>query len=114
MISGRSLRLLFLALAVMAGLAEGTDHRSARNPSHSVVSTIGTRQQSLPAPVHDEATCAFCQAAIFPPCAPQPAQISVDELGVTRPEVPAPDARTPHGTANRPPSSRAPPTLRIV
>lgn len=110
---GRSLRLLLLALAVLLGLAAGMDH-SPRAGGPQTVSTISAPRESLPVPVHDEATCAFCQAAIFPPCAPQPTDVSVAERGEVRRERPAPDARAPHTTADRPASSRAPPPLRFV
>jgi hypothetical protein len=113
MLSGRSFRLLLLALAVILGLAAGTD-RSPPAGRPQTVSIISAPRESLPAPVHDEATCAFCQAAIFPPCAPQPAAVAVAERGEVRRERPAPDARAPHTTADRPTSSRAPPPLRFV
>ena len=114
MLPGRSLRLLFLALAVFQGLAAGTDHHRTADQLSAAVSTISSPRQSLPTPVHDEATCAFCQAAIFPPCAPQPAAVSVGEQGDVRRERPAPDAVAPHASTDRPPSSRAPPAFRIV
>ena len=76
------------------------------------VSTIGAPRESLPPPVHDEATCAFCQAAIFPPCAPQPTTVSLDALGVVRQECAAADEATPHFTTHRLTTTRAPPTLR--
>jgi hypothetical protein len=110
---GRSLRLLLLALAVFLGLAAGMDHAPPAGRPQTV-STISAPRESLPAPVHDEATCAFCQAAIFPPCAPQPADVSVAERGEVRRERPAPDARVPRTMADRPASSRAPPPLRFV
>jgi hypothetical protein len=110
---GRSLRLLILALAVFLGLAEGVDHSPPAGQPQTV-STISAPRESLPAPVHDEATCAFCQAATFPPCTPQPTDISVAERGEVRRERPAPSTRAPRTTADRPPSSRAPPPLRFV
>jgi hypothetical protein len=113
MLPGRSLRLLILALAVFLGLAAGMD-RSPPAGQPQTVSTISAPRESLPVPVHDEATCAFCQAATFPPCTPQPTDISVAERGEVRRERPAPDVRVPRTTANRPASSRAPPPLRFV
>ena len=108
----RLLRLLLLALPVMLGLAAGTDHRPATDAVG--VATIGTRGQSLPTPVHDEATCGFCQAAIFPPCAPHPTDAAISAPGLVREDRLAADARLPHFTSHRPASSRAPPDLRIA
>jgi len=109
---GRLLRLLLLALPVVLGLAAGTGHHPPAGPI--ALSTISSPRESLPSPVHNEATCAFCQAAIFPPCAPQPADVSLGEQELVRLERPAPDARAPHFSSRRPASSRAPPTLRSV
>ena len=109
---GRVLRLLLLALPVVLGLAAGAGHPSpAGSPA---VSSVSAPRESLPSPVHNEATCAFCQAAIFPPCAPQPADVSLGEQGLVRLERPAPDTRAPHFNSRRPASSRAPPALRSV
>ena len=109
---GRLLRLLFLALPITLGVAGGVQPP----PSTPVdaVSTISAPRQSLPTPVHDEATCAFCQAAIFPPCAPQPTNVSVESLGLVRRERVAADAAAPRFTTHPPTRSRAPPTLRAV
>jgi hypothetical protein len=108
----RLLRLLLLTLPVLLGLAAGTDRRPATPVD--TVATIGTPRQSLPTPVHDEATCAFCQAAIFPPCAPHPADVSITASAVVREYRVAAGERLPHFTSHRPASSRAPPALRIV
>jgi hypothetical protein len=110
--SRRLLRLLLLVLPVLLGLAAGTGHRPA--VAADTVATIGTPRQSLPTPVHDEATCAFCQAAIFPPCAPHPADVSIPASAVVREKRVAASDRLPHFTSHRPASSRAPPALRIV
>ncbi len=74
--------------------------------------TLRTPGQSLPVPVHNEATCAFCQAAIFSPCAPQPTGISIEATCLVQHERAAPQAARPHSTSHRPTSSRAPPPLR--
>jgi hypothetical protein len=103
--------LLLLALPVLLGLAAGTGRPAA---VADTVATIGTPRQSLPTPVHDEATCAFCQAAIFPPCAPHPADVSIAASAVVREERVPPSDRLPHFTSHRPASSRAPPALRIA
>jgi hypothetical protein len=110
----RLLRLLLLALPVLLGLAAGTDHRPGADDNAGGVATIGTPRQSLPTPVHDEATCAFCQAAIFPPCAPHPTDASIAASAIVREKRVAPADRLPHFTSHRPASSRAPPALRIV
>ena len=106
------LRLLLLALPVLLGLAAGTDHRPV--VVADATSAISAPRQSLPTPVHNEATCAFCQAAIFPPCAPQPADVSITASALVREDRVASGDRLPHFTSHRPASSRAPPALRIV
>ena len=110
--SGRLLRLLLLALPLVLGVAAGADHRPAAVAD--TLSTISAPRQSLPTPVHNEATCGFCQAAIFPPCAPHPADVSITPTAAVREDRVTPAERLPHGTSHRPASSRAPPTLRIV
>ena len=97
----------------------GPEARSARPlpPSARRRSPPSARpRQSLPAPVHNEATCAFCQAAIFPPCAPHPAgSCRSPRRGLVRErQRRARATASPHFTSHRPASSRAPPTLRIV
>lgn len=109
---GRVVRLLLLALPIALGVAAG-----AERPEPTLfesASTISAPRQSLPPPVHDEATCAFCQAAVFPPCAPQPTNVAVASLGLVRRECVTVEAVTPRFTTHRPTSSRAPPTLRAV
>ena len=103
--------LLLLALPVLLGLAAGTVPRPA--VVADAVDTISAPRQSLPTPVHDEATCAFCQAAIFPPCAPHPADVSITASTDVREDQVAAGDRLPHFTSHRPASSRAPPALRI-
>ena len=113
---GRLLRLLLLLLLapVTLGWAEGmASVPVAATPSAAEASIVSSRQ-SLPAPVHDEATCGFCQAAVFPPCTPVTVSVPTDPPGIVREEPPSPDARVPHSTARRLASSRAPPTLRIA
>jgi hypothetical protein len=110
---GRLLRLVLVALPALFGTAAGASpaHASRTGPA-AAASTIGTPTQSLPAPVHDEATCAFCQAAVFPPCAPQPTSIWIESTWLLQHEQVAPQAAQPHSTSHRPASSRAPPPLR--
>ena len=109
---GAVLRLCLLALPVLLGLARGADQRPT--PVAGAVATISAPRQSLPTPVHDEATCGFCQAAIFPPCAPHPTDAAISAPGLVREDRLAADARLPHFTSHRPASSRAPPDLRIA
>src|SRR3954464_3873045 len=74
---------------------------------------ISAPRQSIPAPVHDEATCAFCQAAAFAPHASAPACELHEATGTTHPELVSRDERLTHSVSSRPPRSRAPPTLRV-
>jgi hypothetical protein len=117
--TGRLLRLLLVVLLpATLGLAGGGPHwaRSvaAPIPFGPTGPRIGPPTQSLPTPVHDEATCAFCQAAIFPPCMPAAVRVPEAVLGMLREDLVSPDARIPHTEARRLADSRAPPTLRIV
>jgi hypothetical protein len=83
---------------------------SAAAPRTDLVS-ISSPRESLPAPVHDEATCAFCQAALFPPCVGHaPAILPEISARVCR-IVLTPDEQILHVVSHRPVSSRAPPTL---
>ena len=107
---GRLFRLLLLALPLVVGVAAGVEPPAALPPDTG--STISSPRESLPPPVHNEATCAFCQAAIFSPCPPQPTSISIESTALVSLERPAPQAATPHSTSHRPTSSRAPPPLR--
>ena len=112
---GRLLRLLLLLLApVTLGWAEGMANVPVADTQSAAETSIVSSRQSLPAPVHDEATCGFCQAAVFPPCTPVTVSVPADPPGIVREEPPSPDARVPHSTARRLASSRAPPTLRIA
>jgi hypothetical protein len=109
---GRVFRLILLALPLALGVAAGAEPPAA--VPLAAGPTISTPRESLPPPVHNEATCAFCQAAIFSPCAPQPTSISIESTALIRLERPAPQAATPHSTSHRPASSRGPPPLRIA
>jgi hypothetical protein len=114
---GRLIRtVLLLALPLAAGLAGSASGRSDARQRVIPAATfsIGAPRESLPTPVHDEATCAFCQAAIFPP--------HVGAAGPGIPDVPVAvhrevlsfEERIPHSSADRPASSRAPPILRCA
>lgn len=109
---GRAFRLVLLALPLVMGLAAGSEPPAPLPLVGGPV--ISPPRESLPPPVHNEATCAFCQAAIFSPCAPQPTNISVESTALVCLERPAPQAATPHSTSHRPTSSRGPPPLRIA
>jgi hypothetical protein len=112
--TGRLLRLLLvLLLPVLLGRAGGVEQRIQHDPALDRPS-ISPPTQSLPAPVHDEATCAFCQTATFPPCTPAAAPVPEAGLGMVREDLVSPDARIPHTYARRLADSRAPPTLRIA
>ena len=108
--------LLFLLLpATSLGLAGTTRQLQPQaSASQTVGPHISAPTQSLPTPVHDEATCAFCQAAIFPPCAPATVSVPAGLLGMVREDLVSIDAQVPHSTAHRLAESRAPPALRIV
>ncbi|MGH7527589.1 MAG: hypothetical protein ACREMX_12900 [Gemmatimonadales bacterium] len=111
----RPLTLLLLALPLAAGLA-GVAVTPAGNRVGATVATlsIGERRQSPPAPAHDEATCPFCQAAIFPlPIGSSTAAVPVVPEALEGENLSS-DARIGHCTASRPPSSRAPPTLHFA
>ena len=75
---------------------------------------ISAPRQSIPAPVHDEATCAFCQAAAFAPYASSPTCGIPEASSFEHQELTSLDDRLPHFGSSRPPSTRAPPTLRDV
>ncbi len=112
----RQLALLLLILlpaffGYTGGVAGGADSKAASERS---ASSIGAPRQSLPVPVHDEATCAFCQAALFPPCAPAPLPVAADLPHVVAERFLSLEARFPHSSARQPANSRAPPTLRIA
>ena len=113
--TGRFLRLLLLLLLPASlGLAGGAEHRvqSETRFPQAVGPRISAPTQSLPTPVHDEATCAFCQAAIFPPCTPCTVSVPAALLETVRETVVSPDARIPHAAeARRLAESRAPPQL---
>ncbi len=116
MAPGRLFRLsllLFLPLALeLAGRDTGV--RTEAAPTAVTGPVISPPTQSLPLPVHDEATCAFCQAAIFSPCPPTAAPVPTAFLGTVPDPVVSPDARMPHTGTRRLRDSRAPPALRIV
>lgn len=77
-------------------------------------SFISDPRQSLPLPVHDEASCAFCQAAAFAPHSARSADgLALATGGEQRVHLTCETHFTHNGSA-RPPRSRAPPVSRSV
>ena len=75
---------------------------------------ISSPRESLPVPVHDEATCAFCQAAAFAPHASHPVGTLVLDAGDERLVQLAHDDSPAFSASASPTRSRAPPILRSV
>ena len=73
---------------------------------------ISGPRQSVPQPVHNEATCAFCQAVAFTPHVAQGSTRLPERLSVESPEHLSSDDRLIHSGLSAPPNSRAPPLLR--
>jgi hypothetical protein len=111
----RLVGLLAFALSFAAGplRVESFAAPSAAAPSTDLVS-ISSRRESLPPPVHDEATCAFCQAALFPPCVGHAPAILPEICARVSRIVLTPDEQILHVVSHRPVSSRAPPTLSFA
>jgi hypothetical protein len=84
----------------------------AGNPFATSHSFISSPRESLPLPVHDEATCAFCQAAAFAPHAGHTGGILPVVWGTEHQAVLSYDDRLTHDGAARSPRSRDPPTLQ--
>jgi hypothetical protein len=116
----RLARSLFLLLWValiglhpLAGTAAEPAVQSAY-ASASQQSLISAPRQSLPLPVHDEATCAFCQAAAFAPHNPGNAAAPVLALGPERREILSQNQQVIRAGSARQPRSRGPPVLPNV
>jgi hypothetical protein len=114
----RALRLVGLLALALSFVAGPLRMESLATPPAAASSTnlvsISSRRESLPPPVHDEATCAFCQAALFPPCVGHaPAILPEISARVCR-IVLTPDEQILHVVSHRPVSSRAPPTLSFA
>ncbi len=58
-------RLLLLLLTAIPGLQGMASRHPVQSPVS--VSSISSPRERLPAPEHNEATCPFCQAALFAP-----------------------------------------------
>jgi hypothetical protein len=80
----------------------------------SPTAVISSPRESLPVPVHDEATCAFCQAAAFAPHASQPVGTLVLDAGDERLVQLAQNDSPAFSASASPARSRAPPILRSV
>jgi hypothetical protein len=78
------------------------------------LSVASSPRQSLPLPVHDEATCAFCQAAAFAPYANGAAGALAIVAGDEQRIHLSQDSRLTHSWSARQPRSRAPPVIRSV
>src|SRR5439155_16342599 len=109
---GRLLLLLFTAFPGPLGAASRMPDQPP--PSSAPVASISSPRESLPAPEHNEATCPFCQGALFPPCAPVSAAVLLASAASIRQAVSVPDTRIRPVVTARPPCSRAAPTLRSV
>jgi hypothetical protein len=81
---------------------------------HASAAFVSPPQESLPVPVHDEATCAFCQAAAFAPHASQPVGTLVLDAGNEQLLQLSHENSPAHSASARPARSRAPPILRSV
>jgi hypothetical protein len=117
----RLARSLFLLLwAALIGLhpvagAPAEPAVRVADPSASLQqSLISAPRQSLPLPVHDEATCAFCQAAAFAPHNPAGAAAPVLDLGPERREILSQNHQIIRAGSARQPRSRGPPALPNV
>ncbi|HEX3234813.1 MAG TPA: hypothetical protein VHR41_11495 [Gemmatimonadales bacterium] len=109
---GRLLLLLLTASPLLWGV---TPERAVEPPTpFEATASITSSRAPLPAPVHDESTCPFCQAALFPPCAPASTAVLVASADLIRRAVPQPDTSVRHVVLTRSPSSRARPILRFV
>jgi hypothetical protein len=73
---------------------------------------VSAPRQSIPTPVHNEATCAFCQAVAFTPYAARPSGGLPEATATERRDVLSFDYCLVHSRSTRPPRSRAPPILR--
>jgi type IV secretory pathway VirB10-like protein len=107
--------LLWVALIGLHPLAGAPAEPAVRWADPSVSqSLISAPRQSLPLPVHDEATCAFCQAAAFAPHNPGNAAAPVLALGPERREILSQNQQVIRAGSARQPRSRGPPVLPNV
>jgi len=83
-------------------------------PKTAPAAIVSTPRESLPAPVHDEATCAFCQAAAFAPYAAQAVGTLTLRAGDEQLVQLAHDDSPAFSASASPARSRAPPSRRSV
>jgi hypothetical protein len=104
-------------LALLPLLLAGVGPRPDQAPGLSAESLgpavfFSGPRQSIPQPVHNEATCAFCQVVAFTPYAARPADRLPDQFSIESPEHLSSDDRLIHSESSSPHRSRAPPLLR--
>ena len=104
-------------IALLPPLLAGVGQRPDQTPCFSAEQLgpavfVSAPRQSIPQPVHNEATCAFCQAVAFTPYVARPADRLPDSFSVELPEHLSSDDRLIHSDSSSPPRSRAPPVLR--
>jgi hypothetical protein len=83
----------------------------SRPTSHNIISSP---RESLPLPVHDEATCAFCQAAAFAPHTSRAVSTLTLDVGDEQRIQLSHDNPLISSASARPARSRAPPVTRSV
>jgi hypothetical protein len=106
------LALLFLPVA-LSGLLRAPATAGPPMPiSLGPTVFISSPRQSIPTPEHNEATCAFCQAVAFTPYAPRASGALPEPVAAEHREMLSSESRLTHAASSRPPSSRAPPTVR--
>ena len=106
----RPLQLLLLFLLAFA--LSGTETQSSPAPVRAdAANVISAPRESLPPPVHNEATCAFCQAAIFAPHAGGTGDVLPLVWGTEQSTHLSYDESVTHADSSRPPRSRAPPAV---
>jgi hypothetical protein len=113
MIARRLATWALLVVPVVLGirpLAAAAPVRVSRVNEYQPV--ISAPRQSLPPPVHDDATCAFCQAAAFAPHAAAPADGFILFRAAEQRETLSLEVSLTHSGLARPPRSRAPPVFR--
>jgi hypothetical protein len=106
----RSVFLLLWVTLIGAHPLAGAPDLAASESFGNQQSLISAPRQSLPLPVHDEATCAFCQAAAFAPHNPGNAAAPVLVLGPELREILSETHQVISAGSARPPRSRSPPT----
>lgn len=113
MLARRLVRWMSLVVPiVLFGMALLPARPAARDLKSPSPSFINAPRETLPLPVHDEATCAFCQAAAFAPHAGHAGAVLPIVWGTEHHTVLSHDDRLTHAGSARPPRSRGPPTLQ--